>query len=120
MGCPCLQPPTKFGPFMVDDQPGEQWIKLKSKFGDQDIKVEVSMFDGAAPAPKSGGGEEDMQLHITFIVSISKGENGDVLEILCSAWPDTIEIQRLFLRKCDNNNNNKKKIARSYSGPAFK
>lgn len=103
---------------MVDDQPGEQWIRLKSKFGDEDIKVEVSTFDGAVPIPNSGGAakEEDMQLHITFIVNISKGENGgSVLEIMCSAWPDTIEIKRLFVRASDNY-----RLAEPYAGPQFK
>ncbi|KAF7814481.1 MAM33 domain-containing protein [Senna tora] len=116
---PKQQPVTKFGPFMVDDRAGEQWIKLKSKFGDEDIKVEVSTFDGSAPAPKSGGGgggadEEDMQLHITFIVNISKGESGRILEIMCSAWPDTIEIRRLVIRASNNT------IVQPYAGPEFK
>lgn len=112
-----FQPATKFGPFMVNDRPGEQWIVLKSKFGDEDIRVEVSSFDGGVPVPDSGGskeGDEDVKLHITFIVNISKGEGGNVLEIMCSAWPDTIEIQRLFIRTSDN------KLAQPYAGPEFK
>ncbi|KAK4267630.1 hypothetical protein QN277_024383 [Acacia crassicarpa] len=115
---PPKQPVTKFGSFMVDDRPGEQWIRLKSKFGDEDIKVEVSSFDGAIPIPNSGDAakEEDMQLHITFIVNISKGEDGgSVVEIMCSAWPDTIEIKRLFIRASDNS-----KLTQPYAGPQFK
>ncbi|KAI9076021.1 hypothetical protein K1719_042037 [Acacia pycnantha] len=115
---PPKQPVTKFGSFMVDDRPGEQWIRLKSKFGDEDIKVEVSSFDGAVPIPNSGDAakEEDMQLHITFIVNISKGEGGgSVVEIMCSAWPDTIEIKRLFVRASDNS-----KLTQPYAGPQFK
>ncbi|KAI4355810.1 hypothetical protein L6164_004549 [Bauhinia variegata] len=113
------RPVTRFRSFTVDDRPGEQWISLKRKFGErEDIKVEVTMFDGAAPALNSGGGAgggtgEDVQLHITLIVNISKGED-DVLEITCSAWPDTIEIKRLLIRS------NNKAPAQPYDGPEFK
>ena len=112
-----MQPVTKFGSFIIDDRPGEQWIRLKRKYADEDIKVEVTMFDGAVPAPNSvgkGGIGEEMQLHITLIVNISKGEGGNVLEIMCSAWPDTIEIKRLFIRSND------KMVAQPYAGPEFK
>lgn len=116
---PPKQPVTKFGSFMVDDRPGQQWIGLKSKFGDEDIKVEVSTFDGAVPIPNASGvggaKEEDMQLHITLIVNISKGEGASVLEIMCSAWPDSIEIKRLLVRASDSY-----KPAKPYAGPQFK
>ncbi|KAJ7962777.1 Mitochondrial glycoprotein family protein [Quillaja saponaria] len=117
---PVNQPMETFGSFILDDRSGEQWIRLKRKFGeDEDIKIEVTMFDGAVPAPKSGGvvgggTDEDMHLHITFIVNISKGVGGDVLEIMCSAWPDSIEINRLFVRASDNT------VAQPYAGPEFK
>ena len=73
------------------------------------------MFDGAVPIPKSGvpGIKEDMLLHITLIINISKGD-GDVLEILCSAWPDSIEITKLFIRKSN------KTSLKAYDGPEFK
>lgn len=102
---------------MLDGLPGERWIRLKRQYADEDIKIEVTMFDGAAPAPSASGGEataDDMQLHITLIVSISKGEGDGVLEIVCSAWPDSIEINRLFV------NANKKMLAEPYAGPEFK
>ncbi|CAN1814348.1 Uncharacterized protein At2g39795, mitochondrial [Linum perenne] len=117
---PPKQPATSFGPFTVDDRPGEQWIRLKRKFGeDEEIKVEASMFDAVIPDPKSGGGDADskgnVQLHITMIVNISKSGDDDVLEIMCSAWPDTIEITKLFIRTPPN-----KMPAKPYAGPNFR
>ncbi|CAN0862170.1 Uncharacterized protein At2g39795, mitochondrial [Linum grandiflorum] len=113
---PPKQPVTSFGPFTVDDKPGEQWIRLRRKFGeDEEIKVEASMFDAAIPDPKSGGADskENVQLHITMIVNISKSGD-DVLEIMCSAWPDTIEITKLFIRTAN------KMPTKPYAGPDFK
>lgn len=110
-----LQPVAKFDSFTVDDRPGEQWIRLEKKFGDEDIKVEVTMFDGAIPASKSGGSGSignEVQLHVSLIVNITKG--GDVFEIMCSAWPDSIEINRLFIR------HGNKIPAQPYTGPGFK
>lgn len=110
-----LQLVNKFGSFLVDGRPGERWITLRRQFADEDIKVEVTMFDGAVPAPSASGGVADaneMQLQSTLVVSISKGEGG-VLEIMCSAWPDTIEIKRLFIRS------DKKMPAEPYAGPDF-
>ncbi|KAK7255147.1 hypothetical protein RIF29_28551 [Crotalaria pallida] len=116
---PPQQPITKFDSFTVDGRPGERWIRLKRQYADEDIKVEVTMFDGSAPAPSASesgsvANADDMQLHITLIVSISKGEGDRVLEIACSAWPDSIEINRLFIRT------NKKLAAEPYAGPDFK
>ncbi|CAL0335258.1 unnamed protein product [Lupinus luteus] len=116
---PPKQPITKFDSFTVDGRHGERWIRLKRQYANEDIKVEVTMFDGAAPAPSStatGGiaNADDIQLHITLIVSISKGEGDKVLEIACSAWPDSIEINRMFIRT------NKKMQAEPYAGPDFK
>ncbi|XVF67448.1 hypothetical protein PTKIN_Ptkin10aG0122700 [Pterospermum kingtungense] len=90
---------TKFNSFIVDDRPGERWIKLKRKFGDkEDTTIEATMFDGSIPVSGSGKFEDDVQLHITFIVNISKGGDSNVLELMCSAWPDAIEIKKLFVR----------------------
>ncbi|CAL1376807.1 unnamed protein product [Linum trigynum] len=114
---PPKQPVTSFGPFILVDKPGEQWIRLKRTFSaDEDIKVEASMFDAAIPAPKSSGvdSKENVQLHITMVVNISKPGDDDVLEIMCSAWPDTIEITKVFIRSTKN------MPAKPYVGPDFK
>ncbi|KAF2301476.1 hypothetical protein GH714_025116 [Hevea brasiliensis] len=112
---PPKEPVTKFNSFTIDDRPGEQWITLKRKFArNEEIKVEATMFDGSVPSPVSGDITKDnVQLHITLIVNISKG-NGNVLEIMCSAWPDSIEITKLFTRTSE------KMPAQAYVGPDFK
>lgn len=115
---PPNHPVTKFNSFTVDGRAGERWITLKRQYADEDIKLEVTMFDGAVPAPtptKNGSvvNSDEMQMHITVIVTISKGEGGGVLEIMCSAWPDSIEIKRLFIRGNENT------VADPYAGPEF-
>ncbi|KAJ4718609.1 putative Mitochondrial glycoprotein family protein [Melia azedarach] len=110
---PPKQPVTKFNSFTVDDRPGEQWIRLTRKFGEsEDIRVEATMFDGSIPISKAGV-DENVKLHITLIVNISKGD-GEAFEIMCSAWPDGIEITKLFIRQND------KMPANPYFGPEFK
>ncbi|XWS19143.1 hypothetical protein CRYUN_Cryun32bG0106700 [Craigia yunnanensis] len=112
----CLpkQPITRFNSFMVDDRPGEQWIRLKRKFGEkEDITIEATMFDGSFPVSTSAKVWDDVQLHITFIVNISKGDD-NVLEIMCSAWPDAIEIKKLFVR------GHNRTPDQPYFGPEFK
>ncbi|XP_057736130.1 uncharacterized protein At2g39795, mitochondrial-like [Arachis stenosperma] len=107
---------SKFDSFVVDGRPGERWITLKRQYANEDIKVEATMFDGVAPAPTTSGGvanADEEQMHITVIVSISKG-NSSYLEIMCSAWPDSIEINRLVTRSDENMSDN------PYSGPEFK
>ncbi|KAH7547462.1 hypothetical protein FEM48_Zijuj01G0312700 [Ziziphus jujuba var. spinosa] len=112
---PPYQPVTKFNSFTVDERPGEQWISLKRKYGEnEDIKLEATMFDGAIPGPNSAGGVGDHVLHITMIVNISKKEGGNVLEIMCSVWPDSIEIDKLYVKKRDN------MPPQPYAGPEFK
>lgn len=74
------------------------------------------MFDQSIPASKSGGSSssEDVLLHITAIVHITKVGGSDVLRIMCSAWPDSLEIDRLFLRRGEI------MPAQPYAGPEFK
>lgn len=43
----------------------------------------------------------NMQFHITFIVSISKG-NGGCLEIMNSTWSNSIEIAKLLTGTSEN------------------
>lgn len=109
------QPEDRFGPFTVDERPGEQWISLRRKYGEnEDIKIEATMFDGSVPSSKSTSTDpEDVQLHITFVVNISKGGDGETLEIMCSAWPDTIQISNFFVRRSSKSSPN------AYIGPEF-
>ncbi|XP_023524355.1 uncharacterized protein At2g39795, mitochondrial-like [Cucurbita pepo subsp. pepo] len=115
---PPHQPATRFGAFSVEDRPGMQWITLKGKFGDtEDIKIEATMFDGCESVPKLGDdsdGEEDLRLHISVLVDISKGEGSEDLEFVCSAWPDSLEVQKLYVLKRDMS------LARPYMGPDFR
>ncbi|THU54178.1 hypothetical protein C4D60_Mb10t22290 [Musa balbisiana] len=96
-------PPQRFRSFSIEDRPGEQWIRLRSKHGDEDVKVDVTMFDGAAPVPsapiaeKVKALERGPRLHISLIVEVSRGEASDsVLELICSAWPDSLVVETLF------------------------
>ncbi|KFK42454.1 hypothetical protein AALP_AA2G258800 [Arabis alpina] len=111
---PPLQPPSSFGPFTIDERPGEQWISLRRRFGEkEEIKIEATMFDKSVPTSKSTRTEPEYILHITFIVNISKVGSNEALEIMCSAWPNTIEISKLCLRKSD------KSSPSAYGGPEF-
>lgn len=112
--CILLQPVQEFDSFKVDERPGEQWIRLSRKFGEnEEIKVEVTMFDHSIPVGDVAKGE-DVQLHITMIVDVFKGEGSNVLEFVCSAWPDSIEIQKVFTR------GHERMAGHPYLGPGFK
>ncbi|XP_073292017.1 uncharacterized protein At2g39795, mitochondrial-like isoform X2 [Primulina huaijiensis] len=112
---PPFPPIPEFDAFKVEEKPGEQWIRLSRKFGaDEEIKIEVTMFDGSLPIKKDGDDAEDgVQLHITLIVEIFK-EDKDVMQFVCSAWPDSIEIRKVFIRRRDQIKGH------PYTGPRFK
>lgn len=110
------KPVSSFYSFSIDERPGEQWIKLTRKFGDkEDIKLEATMFEASVPVPKPGGvtTEDDIKLHTTLIVDIFKGEETDVLEFICSAWPESVQIQKVYLCGCDQI------ASQAYMGPSF-
>ncbi|KAL4202381.1 hypothetical protein AMTRI_Chr02g263450 [Amborella trichopoda] len=98
---PPNEPVAELSSFTVEDRPGEQWIRLRGKYGDnEDIKIEVTMFDGSIPISKSNqNAGADFKLHISLIVDISKGEDCDVLQFICSAWPDSMAIEKVFTLK---------------------
>ncbi|KAL6584928.1 hypothetical protein OROMI_004217 [Orobanche minor] len=111
---PPSEPIPEFNSFKVDERPGEQWIRLSRKFGEnEEIKVEVTMFDGSLPTKKNDD-SEDVMLHITLIVDIFKGEDSNILEFVCSAWPDSIEIRKIFTR------GHGRLKDQPYMGPTFK
>ncbi|XAR71027.1 hypothetical protein NMG60_11028107 [Bertholletia excelsa] len=113
---PSHQPPAEFNSFSVEDRPGEQWMTLRGKFGENEtIKIEATMFDGSVVVPKSGDDSdaEEMCLHISVLVDISKGKECD-LEFVCSAWRDHMEIQKVYIFRRD------KTLPPPYMGPNFR
>ncbi|XVF64429.1 hypothetical protein PTKIN_Ptkin09bG0168800 [Pterospermum kingtungense] len=74
---PPHEPFTSFNSFSVQDRPGEKWMTMVGKHGDEKMKIEVTMFDGCVFVPKPGkdSGGEDMALHVSLLVDISKGLN---------------------------------------------
>ncbi|EPS60992.1 hypothetical protein M569_13811, partial [Genlisea aurea] len=100
---PPYQPDTKYERFRVEDRPGERWITLHgtSPYG-EDIKIEASMFDGSMIVPRKSGDdesdeEEDIKLHISVVVDVRKPEGADFIEFVCSAWPDSLEILKVYV-----------------------
>ncbi|KAF2287263.1 hypothetical protein GH714_039476 [Hevea brasiliensis] len=92
-------------------------MTMRSIFNDsEDIKLEATMFDGYESVPKFGDDTsgEDMRFHISLLVDISKRSGGDALEFVCSAWPDCLEIQKLYLLSRDS------MLSRPYMGPDFR
>ncbi|MQL71176.1 hypothetical protein Taro_003499 [Colocasia esculenta] len=109
----------KFKSFAVEDRPGERWITLRGKYGEDEIKVDVTMFDYAIPVPgdakteESGG--ENMKLHISLVVDVGKDPAlGPVLQFICSAWPDALEIEHLHVVQYD------RPVSCPFMGPRFK
>ncbi|EXB38645.1 Uncharacterized protein L484_014460 [Morus notabilis] len=111
---PAHEPVTEYKSFSVQDRPGEQWMTMRRKFGNgEDIKIEATMFDGYELSPKLGDDNvgEDLRLHISLLVDISKGNGSEDLEFVCSAWPDSLEVQNVYLLRRD------RMLARPYMGP---
>lgn len=111
------QPVTEFNSLIVQDRPGEQWITMRGKFGDtEDIKIEATMFDGYEVIPKLGddSSSENLRLHISLLVDISKGDGCSDMEFVCSAWPDGLEVQKVYIFQRDGI------PAKHYIGPDFR
>ncbi|KAL6647347.1 hypothetical protein ACP70R_014784 [Stipagrostis hirtigluma subsp. patula] len=97
-------PPPPPAPFAVDERPGEQWARLRRAFPapgggeDEEVRVDATLVDGALPPTRSGtdtGGPP--RLHISVKVVVSKpARPGVALTFECSAWPDEMEVQRVF------------------------
>lgn len=112
-----MQPVTEFDRFVVEDRPGQQWITLTSKSAEgENVKIEATMFDGSILAPKSGDEdtEEVVQLHISMLVDIWRGEESSAMEFVCSAWPASLEIQKVYMLNRDDS------PAQPYMGPDIK
>ncbi|KAL9226739.1 hypothetical protein vseg_002513 [Gypsophila vaccaria] len=90
------QPPPSFNHFSIDERPGEEYVRLTRKFGDEDIKIEATLFDGCISIPKHDDDDEDIRHHISVLVDIYKGEGSDGLGFACSAWQDGLEILKVY------------------------
>ncbi|XP_021866504.2 uncharacterized protein At2g39795, mitochondrial [Spinacia oleracea] len=116
---PLQQPGSEINGFKVDERAGEQWISLEKEYGEKEvIKIEVSMFNGSVPVPNEGEKKglpgQEVQFHITMVVSIFKNNSNKVLEFICSAWPDNISISKLFVRE------QAKVPHQPYTGPKYR
>jgi len=108
------QPLGSFNFFSVEDRPGEQFVRLRRKFEEkEDIKIEATMFDGCVSIPKAGDDTdgEDIRLHISLLVDIHKGEGSDGLGFVCSAWPDGLEIMKVYMLRGNG------MLPKAYMGP---
>ncbi|KAL5230389.1 hypothetical protein ABZP36_029165 [Zizania latifolia] len=106
-GGPAPTPPL-LAPFAVDDRPGEQWVRLHRAFssaeggGEEEVRVDATMVDGAMAPTRSGEGAEPddsrpPRLHISVHVEVAKVARPDLaLNFECSAWPDELEVLRVF------------------------
>lgn len=80
-------------------------MMMNRKFGeDEDVKIEVTMFDGMVSVPKveEDSSGEEVRLHITVIVDVSKGDGSGSLQFVCSAWPDALEVHKVYVLSRDN------------------
>uniref|UniRef100_A0A0A9DHE0 Mitochondrial glycoprotein family protein n=1 Tax=Arundo donax TaxID=35708 RepID=A0A0A9DHE0_ARUDO len=105
---PKTPPPPPSAPFSVDDLPGEQWVRLRRAFPaagggeaeweEEEVRVDATMVDGALPPTRSGADTGDPpRLHISVEVEVSKAARpGVALTFECSAWPDEMEVLRVF------------------------
>jgi complement component 1 Q subcomponent-binding protein, mitochondrial len=104
-------PPAPPESFSLDERPGEQWIRLSRAFpaaegggeAEEEVRVDATLVDGALPPTRSGadtGGPP--RLHISVRVEVSKAARpGVVLTFMCSAWPDEMEVERVFPVRSD-------------------
>ncbi|KAK3121805.1 hypothetical protein QOZ80_8BG0661170 [Eleusine coracana subsp. coracana] len=103
-------PPAPPAKFSLDERPGEQWIRLSRAFpaaegggAEEEVRVDATLVDGALPPTRSGadtGGPP--RLHISVRVQVSKAARpGVALTFMCSAWPDEMEVERVFPERRD-------------------
>ncbi|XP_027333325.1 uncharacterized protein At2g39795, mitochondrial [Abrus precatorius] len=114
---PPYQPVTEFNSFKVEERRGEQVVIIKGKYGEcEDIKIEATMFDGYehVPAPGDDSSGVNVRLHLSLLVDISKGEGGSDLEFVCSAWPECLDVVKVYMLRRGQ------MPARPYLGPDFR
>ncbi|MED6207134.1 hypothetical protein PIB30_033050 [Stylosanthes scabra] len=109
------QQPTRFNSFVVEERPGEQVVVMMGRFDDrEDIKVEATMFDGYEHVPVQDSSATNVRLHLSLVVDVSKGDGGNELEFVCSAWPDCLDVEKVYILR------HKQMSARPYLGPDFR
>ncbi|KAI4316384.1 hypothetical protein L6164_024368 [Bauhinia variegata] len=61
------------------------------------------MFDGFEHVPKLGDDSSgvNVRLHVSLLVDISKGEGDNEVEFVCSSWPDSLEVQKVYALRRD-------------------
>ncbi|CAA0841962.1 Mitochondrial glycoprotein family protein [Striga hermonthica] len=114
---PPHQPLTEYNGFSVEDRPGQLLITLSGKSTeDESIKIDATMFDGfmVDRIVDERGTRENPRFHISMLVDVRKGERSDAIKFVCSAWPGSLEIQKVFVYRHDESS------ARFYMGPDFK
>ncbi|XP_076900988.1 uncharacterized protein At2g39795, mitochondrial-like [Bidens hawaiensis] len=109
---PLTQLVSKFKSFTIDERTGEQWIRLNKKLGNnEEIKLQVTMFQVSAPPQKDT--DNDLELYISMVVDIFKDDETGILEFLCNVWPDSVEIDKVFMHVQDG------MTGKPYLGPPF-
>ncbi|KAJ8747119.1 hypothetical protein K2173_008918 [Erythroxylum novogranatense] len=87
-------------PFEIEDIPGERTVLLKRKYLDETIKVEVDMPN----VEVEEGNEDDDNTEsnappsVPLVVTISKDNSSQFLEIGVTAFPDEISIDSLAIK----------------------
>ncbi|OIW16976.1 hypothetical protein TanjilG_32843 [Lupinus angustifolius] len=92
--------PIKFKSFRVEERPSEQVITIRGKFGErEDIKIQATMYDGYqhVPVVEDDSSKLSLRLHLSLLVDISKGECGNDLQFVCSAWPDSLDVEKVYV-----------------------
>ncbi|TQD97774.1 hypothetical protein C1H46_016640 [Malus baccata] len=74
------------------------------------IRNEVEYQSEYAPPQQSS----ECTLHLSMLVDITKGDDSKDLEFLCSAWPDRLEVQKVYVLERD------RMPAKPYMGPDFR
>ncbi|KAL6844581.1 hypothetical protein ACP4OV_025240 [Aristida adscensionis] len=99
-------PAVRFKSFAVEDRPGEQWVRLRAGGGAEEVKVEATMFDGAAEPPPDAplfrrveALERGPRLHLSLVAEVTRGDR--VLGFVCSAWPDELAVRHVLTLRGD-------------------
>lgn len=71
------------------------------------------MFRVSTPATKDIT-DNNPELFISMVVDICKDEESGILEFVCNLWPDSVEVEKVFMRDQDG------MTGKPYLGPPFK